>query len=195
MLKNWLTPLIVGGLVLAAILLWDTPPQNLLGEDPADAAPSSYPANIAYNLSDRHFDEAGALHSEFSASESRYFQMHPKRRTPDDYAELTEPRLTLYSDNKPPWHLSAKEGTARENGQWIELRGDVRIWQVTATGERSELTTTRLVVKPGQQYAETDKAVKLSAPGNTTEAVGMQAMLQQDLIKLLSRVRGRHEIQ
>jgi len=68
------------------------------------------------------------------------------------------------------------------------------VWKVNEHQQKSELVSERLVVKPEQQYVETDKAVMLTTAGSTTRAIGMRAYLKQDKIELLSNVRGTHEL-
>ncbi len=194
MIKNWLAPGAIIVLTFLFILLWDSPPQNFLellpGTPPKEA---QFPSNILFNAVNRHYDDEGQLSSEFTASESRYFQVNPKKRTARDYADLTKPSLTLHSTSAPPWYITADTGKAKNNGELIQLWGDVHIWQIDAQGQKQELTTPYLVVKPKDQYAETDKPVMITSPGNQTQAVGMKAFLEDDTIKLLSNVRGVHK--
>lgn len=193
MIKNWLAPLAIIALTILLLMFWDTPPQNFLNPEPEIQAKAKYPANILQNTVNREYDEQGQLKSVFEAKESRYFQVNRKRRTHKDYAELTEPTLTLHSADAPPWRITADEGRAEKNGDIIHLWGKVHIWQKDKLGQISELTTPYLTVKPKRQYAETDKPVMIVSAGSTTKAVGMKAFLQRDKIQLLSKVRGIHE--
>lgn len=193
MLKNWLAPLAIIVLTILFLLFWDTPPQSFLKPEIEPQAQIKFPSNILHNSVNRRYDTDGQLNSVFEAEESRYFQVNPKRRTHKDYAELKLPKLTLHSSEKPPWRITADEGKAEKNGDLIKLWGNVHIWQQDEFGQISELTTPYLVVKPEQQYAETDKPVMIVSAGSTTNAVGMKAFLQQDKIQLLSQVRGIHE--
>lgn len=194
--KNWISLFIIASLTLALIFFWDTSPQSLLGTDNSEKTvkPSIYPSNIVNQHTSRHFNEAGALNHLFLADQVRHFQVHPKRRTKKDYTEIERPRLTLYSDNTSPWKITSDTGHASANNSVITFEGNVIVWQKDPeTGQRSELTTSKLIVKPNRHYAETDKPVMILAPDSTTSAVGMKALLNQDKIQLLSRVRGTYE--
>ncbi len=193
MIKSWLPPLILIALTILFLMFWDTPPQSFLKPQAQPQAEVKYPSNILENTTNREYDDLGQLKSVFEAKESRYFQVNPKRRSDKDYAELIEPKLTLHSPETPPWFITSTEGKALNNGATIHLWGDVHIWQKDALGQTSELTTPYLVVKPEQQYAETDKPVMIISAGSKTNAVGMKAFLRKDTIKLLSKVRGIHE--
>lgn len=194
--KNWISLFVIAGLTLALIFFWDTSPKSLLGSDSENkpVRPSIYPNNIVSDHTSRHFNEQGKLNHLFIASEVRHYQVHPKRQTEKDYTEINQPRLTLFRENAPPWRIISDTGHASANSSVITFEGNVMVWQEDpTTGQRSELTTSKLVVKPDQHYAETDKPVMILAPDSTTSAVGMKALLNQDKIQLLSRVRGTYE--
>ncbi len=194
--KNWISLLIIACLTLALVFFWDTSPQALLGEkgEEKETLPSIYPNNIVTDHTSRHFNESGKLNHLFVANEVRHFQVHPKRQSKKDYTEISRPRLTLFREDAPPWKIISDTGHATANSSVITFEGNVMVWQIDpATGRRSELTTSKLVVKPDQHYAETDKPVMILAPDSTTSAVGMKALLNQDKIQLLSRVRGTYE--
>lgn len=193
--KNWLAPGFLILLTCLFLVFWDSPPETFLTQEPEAPRAAKYPTNIVHNAERRRFDENGQLSSVFVAEETRYYQINPKRRTAKDYADLTKPELTMYSANQPPTTIVSNTGKARNNGKLIQLWGKVHISQTDNLGQSSELTTPYLVVKPEQQYAETDKPVIITSPGNTTHAVGMEAYLQTDTIKLLSNVRGIHDPQ
>ncbi|WP_439133188.1 LPS export ABC transporter periplasmic protein LptC [Pseudomaricurvus sp.] len=193
--KNWLAPAFIILLTCLFLVFWDSPPETFLPQKPETPKTSKHPSNIVHNAVRRRFDENGQLSSVFVASETRYYQKNPKRRTAKDYADLTAPKLTMYSVDKPPTTIVSNTGKARNNGNLVQLWGDVHITRTDTLGQSSELTTPYLVVKPERQYAETDKPVIITSPGNTTHAVGMEAYLKTDTIKLLSNVRGIHDPQ
>src|SRR5690606_41333481 len=72
---------------------------------------------------------------------------------------------------------------------------DVRVFQESEQEGLLELLTSELRIKASQQYAETDKAVKMRAQQGHLDTLGMKAYLGEDRIELLSRVRGTYEPQ
>lgn len=195
MIKNWLAPACIVLLTAVFVVLWDSPPANFL--TPAAPAPAQvrHATNILYNATSYRYDADGQLSSVFVATESRYYQINPKRQTAEDYADVTAPHLTLHSPDSPPWTVIAATGKASNNGNLIQLWDNVELRQVDTQGQKSELLTPYLLVKPEQQYAETDKPVMITSPGSITHAVGMKAYLQTDVIQLLAKVRSTHEPQ
>lgn len=196
MIRNFTSLLIITGLTLTFLFFWDSSPEELLGTPASKdtiTATQEYPSNIIINHISHHYDDAGKLNYLFNAEEVHHFQMNSKRPSNKDHTEITQPRITLYRDNGTPWQIRSDSGQSTKHGSVITMIGNVIVWQIDAAGFKSELTTTKLVVMPDKQYAETDKPVMLKAPDSTTTAIGMQALLKQDKIKLLSRVRGLYE--
>jgi lipopolysaccharide export system protein LptC len=124
-----------------------------------------------------------------------HYQRNPRLQGPFDYTLIAQPLITFYGDDPEaePWRLSASEGRSDAEGSLITLDRAVRAWKTTADEQLLELTTERLIVKPGEQYAETDKAVKMRSPQGVTDAVGMRALMEEDRVELLSEVRGRYD--
>lgn len=193
MIRNWLSITALVALTLLFITLWESPPEQFRRDQAKTEKRPHIVTSILHDAKSTSFDAEGNLAYTFKAAETRHFQKNPKKQTAKDYTEFTSPYMVLMHDPANPWYVQAKQGKARKNGTVIELWGDVIAWQIDANGERSELTTTYLRLKPEQQYAETDKPVMIDAAGSKTRAVGMKAFLQQDRIELLSRVRGIHE--
>lgn len=194
MIKNGLMLTIISALVVVTVVFWDTSPQALLRDTPlATTTAQQFPSSVILNSTTRSYESDGQLASILKASESRHFQGQPEQSGSGDYSILKAPNLTFFSVDSTPWNITSDQGTIKAQGELIELQGNVRIWQAQPNGDTSELNTTFLVVKPSQQYAETDKAVKIDAPGNITLAQGMQAFLKEDRVVLLSQVRGTHE--
>lgn len=195
MIKNWLAPVCIVLLTAVFVVLWDSPPANFFTPAAPIPAQAQHATNILHNATSRRYDANGQLSSVFVAKETHYYQINPKRQTTRDYADVMEPQLTLHSSDNPPWTVVAATGKASDNGNLIQLWENVELRQTDAQGQKSELLTPYLLVKPDQQYAETDKPVMITSPGNVTHAVGMKAYLQTDVIQLLAKVRSIHEPQ
>ncbi|GAA5317695.1 MAG: LPS export ABC transporter periplasmic protein LptC [Candidatus Pelagadaptatus aseana] len=199
--KNWISLIIISGLTLALIFFWDSSPEDILGGLLSDQSQQSkrssradYPTVIVDNHHSQHFGDNGQLNHQFEADEVRHFQVKRKGPSQRDFTEASSPRLILFREDGPPWHITANNGRSQKNNSVITLTNNVVAWSIDPdTGARSELTTSKLVVKPDQHYAESDKPVKITTPESTTTATGMQAFLKQDKIKLLSQVRGLYE--
>jgi lipopolysaccharide export system protein LptC len=196
MIRNLVSLLIITGLTLAFLLFWGSSPEELLGIETKKSqlqAEARHPTNIIFNHSSQHYDENGSLSYIFTSEEVRHFQINRKRQSDKDFTEITKPELIMYRENGPPWEVQADKGHTTKQGSVITMIDNVKIWQTNTAGMKSELTTSKLTVMPDKQYAKTDKPVKLVAPDSVTRAIGMQAHLKEDQIKLLSRVRGLYE--
>lgn len=90
-------------------------------------------------------------------------------------SELERPRLTLFQEAAPPWEASARQGRAFEDGERIELLGEVRLERAAGKGVRPfRLETERLDVWPGQSLAETDLQVRIASQDDRLTATGMK---------------------
>ena len=174
------------------VMLWDSPPVTFrhAAEDKKQAP---YPQTYLTGVETTQYTEDGAISYTFKADKLSYYQRNPNRKHPSDYTLIDAPLITMYDADKTPWHIRAKHGRSNASGTEIRLWGDVLAWQERDKGERSELSTSLLVLKPESQYAETNKPVMISTADSVTRAVGLQAFLQERRIKLLSRVRAVHE--
>lgn len=180
--------------VIALVAFWDKSPSDLLGETPVRI--SSFPQAYMTDIELREYDESGNLRNILTTATAEHFQVNPTRPGAEDYTMLQQPQM-VFSDaaDLAPWHLTAKEGKIDQNGQLVTLINDVRVHQRTSEQGLLELLTSELRIKAGQQYAETDKAVKMRAQQGHLDTVGMKAYLSEDRIELLSRVRGTYEPQ
>lgn len=197
MIRNLIYLAIIASLILAFIMLWDTPVTSFNNmQIPETQKKQLHITNIIEDATTQRYSENGQLEYTFNATSTQHFQRNPKRHTKHDHTKFTHPKLVINNgDGSLPWHIHADKGKATNNQKIITLIGNVRIWQIDAAGNRSELETPELVVKPDAQYAETDKAVMMKNISGQTSAVGMKAFLKEDRVELLSQVRGIHEPQ
>lgn len=194
MIRNWLSIAIISGLTLAFIVLWDSPPAHFSPQQAVAPQKVSSPSNTLKQGETRSFNAQGKLHYTVEAASTEYFRINGKQASNGDYTNLSAPRVRLFqSPNTEPWHITSEHGQITNNGETITLWGNTKVWKTNEDLQRSELTSERLVVRPEQQFVETDKAVMLMTTGSTTRATGMRAYLKEDKIELLSNVRGTHE--
>lgn len=188
---NWVYISLAAALVVAAILLWDAPPQMLIPfgdkQDPAE-----FPYAVIEDARSRHFDSEGKLSYEFVANTLRHFRLDLSKVSEGDFTSLEAPQLTLYTDDAP-WYVTADNGELSERGTLLTLWPNVRIWQEDNPSEVTELTTTRLEIRPQQKMISTAEEVSITSPMGKVEARGMTVDLDNQRIQLLNRVRGYHE--
>ena len=112
----------------------------------------------------------------------------------DDTTGLLKPRMEIYRTPEPQWDINSERGWVSSDGKLVLLLGDVRIKRKgSATNEPVNLWTEELRYRPEDQYAETDKHVKIKNGDSITEAVGMRAWLNEGKIQFLSRTKGSYE--
>ncbi|MDH5191934.1 MAG: LPS export ABC transporter periplasmic protein LptC [Gammaproteobacteria bacterium] len=112
----------------------------------------------------------------------------------DDTTELLKPHMEIYRIKEPAWHIDSNRGWVSSDGKLVLLLGKVHIRRKgSKTNEPVNLWTEELRFHPDDEYAETDKHVKIKNGNSITEATGMRAWLGEGRIQFLSRTRGSYE--
>lgn len=184
----WLT-LIVATLLFFA--LREKSPTELMS--PATEEPTGFPQAYMIDIETEEFDGDGRLMYKMSTPAAQHFQIDPNAPGVADYTLITQPKLFFFSaKDATPWHLGATEGRSDASGNIVILTNNVRAEQRLHNQPPILVTTSSLTIHTIEQFAETDKAVKMRAPQGEIETVGMQAWLNEDRIELLSKVRGTY---
>lgn len=184
----WLT-LIVAALLFFA--LREKSPTELLS--PSAAEPGGFPQTYMIDIETEEFDQQGQLLYRMSTPAAQHFQMDPESPGEADHTLIAQPKLFFFSQNDGnPWRLSAMEGISHTSSGRVTLNHNVRAEQQTPGQSGFTLSTSALTIHTVEQFAETDKAVKMRAPQGEIETIGMQAWLNEDRIELLSTVRGTY---
>lgn len=110
----------------------------------------------------------------------------------NDTTELRSPRLEVFRKDELPVNIIADKGWVTEDNEVILLTGNVKFWQDDKTGYRKiEIITTDVRILPKQEYAETDKPVKLIARRTTVNATGVRAYFDESRVELLNNVQAK----
>lgn len=191
MLRIPLPWLAIIALLVLAFILWEKSPSVLSTTPPTEAG--EFPYAFMTDIETLEYDDEGKLRYRMVTLAAKHYQANLNQAGPKDYTLIEEPQLAFFSENDTaPWYLSAMEGRSDNNGQQIMLRTNVVAEQTSTSQGLIRASTSELHVKIGEQYAETDKAVKMRAQQGEIETVGMQAFLNEDRIELLSQVRGTY---
>lgn len=114
----------------------------------------------------------------------------------DESTHLTNPDMTLYQTNTPPWRIKAETGVLAADGDNLQLIG--KAWIHRDGGKRIKpltVNTANLRVKIATHYAETDEWAELISPPNKTTGTGLKGFFASPVhFKLLSKVKGRYEL-
>lgn len=179
---------ILGGLILLLIALglnWFT---DYRQTPTSHTVPTSLlPDAIVTNLQQQTYADDGQPSYSMSAGRASQF-------TEKNITQLTDLHVILFSSGTPSWHLDAHSGLSVDNGDIIELMGDVSIKQ---DAERYTLPITLLThslrLSPKKEYAETHEPVTILQGTGLTQATGMQVNIKEGEIVLLSEVKSRYE--
>ncbi|GAA6153500.1 LPS export ABC transporter periplasmic protein LptC [Pseudoteredinibacter isoporae] len=189
--KHWISLLLLIALTVLFLVIWESPPALLSGAKKDSKA--EFPAAYMIDSHSQHFDESGHLDYEIKAAKVVHYQVTPGRQQDNDHADITSPEITLHAPGRQPWYIRAKTGRSNSDGSKIILTKDVEGWQENDDGQRNELNTDELVIHTKRDYVETDKAVIITSGGHTIKAIGLEANLNKETLRLKQRVRGVHE--
>lgn len=133
-------------------------------------------------------DQNGNLRHTLAASEMVHYP-------DDDSTDLTMPKFTMYSANKPFTKIEGKRGHVTSDGKDVYVMDDVKVIR-GATAQKGEMTvlTDYLHIIPEQDLAVTDRAVTiLQAPRTVIHATGMKYNKKLGTLELYKRVDVHYE--
>lgn len=171
-------------LLLAAGSAWLL--NNLTGTDTTKTEVIGHdPDYYMENFTTTTMEEDGSLKNILSAD---YMAHYPD----NDTTELHGPRLEVFRKDGAPVNIVAEKGWVTEGDEVILLSGNVKFWQDDKDGNRKiEIITTDVRILPKQEYAETDKPVKLISRRTTVNATGVRAYFDESRIELLNNVQAK----
>jgi lipopolysaccharide export system protein LptC len=185
LIKRLAPPLAFG--LVAAFTWWL---QNLVEpEKPkVEKALRHDPDYFMENFTVTSMNEAGRPHY---FMEAQYMAHFPD----DDTTRFVKPHLTIYQEDVAPWTVDSEHALATAGGKEVHLMGNV-IMQRPDTPEQAglKLTTKDLLVRPDDEYAETNQPVTIVDASGIVNAVGMQVYMRDEKVLLQSQVRGVYEV-
>ena len=93
-------------------------------------------------------------------------------------------------DSGPSWLLQSRHGRILQSEERIELWGDVTVIRSPEIDSLLLMRTDSLDIDASTHIATTDAPVRITMSGQIVDSVGMQAFLNEDKLKLQSRVHG-----
>lgn len=201
---------IIGLSLILCFILWQSPPQLLkeLGDNDT-LQKLTHPDGFLVNSKTIQYSENGNISHIMTSDRTDYFQ--PKNEP--HYSLLIKPNIRAYDttsasaqlpstplvatqkESSATWQASSKAARATDNDEIITMSGNVLLVRQTNTKSTPPTTikTETLLLKPNEQYAETDKPVIIKNASGVTTSTGMTVSLDSNTIELLSNVRSRYE--
>ncbi|TNF35544.1 MAG: LPS export ABC transporter periplasmic protein LptC [Gammaproteobacteria bacterium] len=177
--------LVLGVLSIPLVLMITTPRQKAQKPDALQQLVEqqvSEPDSYMTQLHLKRFTADGTLEYEFHSRRA-------SRQANTTLSFLNEPRM-VFLDSSTPWSLESNFGKLHGTGQTVELWDSVHAYRAD---DSMHIHTSALTLYPERDYAETDRAVTIDGNGTHTEAVGLEAYLNESRMRLLSDVRSIHE--
>ena len=118
----------------------------------------------------------------------------------DNSTELDKPFVRLFQNGESRWNLLADTGVISPESmanskemRTIELSGNVEVYSLDDFGNRTVMTTQKLMLNPQLETLMTDQLVQVVTSSIRQSAVGMDADLKSDEIVFHRDVRGIYE--
>jgi lipopolysaccharide export system protein LptA len=103
----------------------------------------------------------------------------------NDATELLQPKMEIFRRDKTPLFVTAEKGWVTSGNEVILLKGQVRLWENNAAGERTlEVDTSEVRVLRDEEYAETDEYATIKSGRATitgTAALGLSTDKDQPI--------------
>jgi lipopolysaccharide export system protein LptC len=110
----------------------------------------------------------------------------------DDSTEITQPIMTIYNGEAPPWVVVSEAGWLSADGDLLMLLGEVQMDRAGSdTTKPTHIDTNDLRVQPKDDYAETDQNIFITSIDDKMKGIGMRFFFSEPVrFELLSEVRG-----
>lgn len=184
MVPKWFTPIVVA--VVAGISVWlisEQAPKKPRLTSKDNAVPDTYMEEFKTYIMGENGKPRYELHASYMAHFSH-----------DNHSEFTSPQFIYYRPDESQWVMSAERGTTIDGSKQIILQGKVTMFrrQLAAGDAALKITTSELLVRPDDSYAETDQLITISSGEHSLQSTGMKAYFNDGRVELLSRVRGKY---
>ncbi len=146
------------------------------------------PDFIAQNILAIETGETGQVHNKFFAPKIVHYAKN-------DRAVYTKPHIISYPvTGKEPWDIKANAGESEHGTNKIILTDNVRIHEPAGKlNSDTWITTSKLVIYPKENYAETDQPVTFTEPGIVVKSVGMRVYFKEKRVELLNKAQGVYD--
>jgi lipopolysaccharide export system protein LptC len=187
------------GLLLLALAVFYSarywPQRVQLQENPAaESGTADHPDYVITDFHAIDLDESGRIRYELTASELTHFRA-PER------ANLVAPDMIFYRNNHAdggtaarPWQLTSTRGVIAEDGQRLDLAGEVKLARLVEDPQSAMTLETEMLTVLGQrEMAITDQPFVLRTAQGQLTGVGLDADLKNSRMNLHARVRGQYD--
>jgi LPS export ABC transporter protein LptC len=197
--KSWRLRLAWSGLIVMVALAWffvrressdaDSDTTGAIPLDPGYAARDAEVIETGYDGRERYRLKAAVIRqqTESGVIDLERLEMNYHRNALAVPGEAP----VIAANPSEVWHLTSDHGQVREEGNDVQLNGNVRVTgPPQGSVEPLSLTTETLRINTPTEFIETDAPVKLRWSGHELNAVGMRADLKAGTLSLESDVNG-----
>lgn len=150
--------------------------------------------NQQRKIADTFFNHADIINfGETGSPKSRIIGAQIFHYPDEEDSEIVNPIITLFRNKGLPVVITADHGWINKDGTRVLLKGHTIIKREKSQDNQfSQLETPELTIWPNKDFAETEKAVKITTASTVATGVGMKAYLDTEHYYLLNNVKTRH---
>ena len=140
----------------------------------------------AHQLTYRTYDKNGNVNSIIQAARSSYEQS-------SQLITFTQPTITAFTPNAPPWTISADQGNSDKNYQKIQLSGHVTFQQPSPKNSQTPpttISTDQALIDIKKKQVTSSSHVVIQHGTSRIEGDGLKADLKTGQYSLLSNTQG-----
>lgn len=153
----------------------------------AKRTPKEKPDLIVLNSTTYRYNKEGLLKDEIFAEKTLHYNE-------DNLTVVIKPKMTLYTEKRIPWTISADTGRSLDGDKVFYLTGHVRLYQASSPGSpETTITTTALTYYPRQSVAITAEEVTIIQPRAQLLACGMRVNLKKGILTTRSKTRATYD--
>ncbi len=148
---------------------------------------SNRPDFYMENFTLHQYDEAGDLDYQTQGTSLIRYPVN-------DSLEIEGLDMQAYKAGKMPFTINANKARIDEDGDQIFLSGNVKMLQQEGPdNDLLSIESEKLFIDNNRDYLETNKQITIKTSKHEISGVGMQAWVELDKFRLMSKVRGTHE--
>jgi LPS export ABC transporter protein LptC len=106
-----------------------------------------------------------------------------------DTANINQAYFIFYNKDRLPWHSRSDKAVVFNNGEDIQLSGNVKVWQ---PDRQMEIITESILLSDSRSFAETSDVIHLKSPSGNLKSKGMKADFNTEKLQFFADVSSEY---
>ena len=169
----------LGGIAILALIFIYGVDSDYTEEQKPTEPDIDAPTWYLVNANIKSFDQTGRLETQSKSSLLEHFEQK-------DISLIQNPDITNFNEDGSEWYLTANNGKVFAGSDDIEFSRNAK---VRKNSPAVLIESEYFFARTDASYLTTSKPVKITTPEGITTAIGMEAYLNDETVKLLNNVK------